>query len=379
MRPSALEAAGEAIKSGIEMNLIAGIGHRKWPCGAPRGPRAAMVTAAALMLLTGIQAGPARAAKPLSLGEFFGEGPPKLRGSQHATKIPLPRPRPTEAPSADAPAADKPAALPETKPAEQTSPTPPVAPQPSACRQALTEEIAIAPSIPDISGPGGCGGTDLVKLEAIVLPNGHRVAVTPAATMRCPMATAIADWVRTDIVPIADKLGSEISVLDNFDSYECRGFNRVPGAHLSEHGRANALDVRALKLANGRTISLTDRTVPREVRESVLHSVCARFMTVLGPDSDWYHEDHIHLDLSPRKNNYKICQWDVLDPLPQVAPLMPAERPEEAPPREVAAKSEAGKDDAAKPAAAEPQAEEEAKPAADPSPAKKPASTKKRR
>ena len=53
-------------------------------------------------------------------------------------------------------------------------------------------------------------------------------------------------------------------MLDNFDSYECRGFNRIPGAHLSEHGRANALDVRAFKLADGRSIALTDRTVPRD-------------------------------------------------------------------------------------------------------------------
>ena len=151
-----------------------------------------------------------------------------------------------------------------------------------------------------------------------------------------------------------------------------------PGAHLSEHGRANALDVRAFKLADGRAISLTDRTVARELRESVLHSVCARFTTVLGPGSDWYHEDHIHLDLMERRNNYRICQWNVLDPLPQIAPLLPAERPEEAPPREVAAKSDGDKRDAAKPDAAEPQAAEETKPAADPLPAERPA-TKKRR
>ena len=74
-------------------------------------------------------------------------------------------------------------------------------------------------------------------------------------------------------------------------------------------------------------------------------------MTVLGPDSDWYHEEHIHLDLSERRSNYRICQWDVLDPLPQVAPLLPAVRPEEAPPREVAkgeeknGKDGRGKDD----------------------------------
>ena len=44
-----------------------------------------------------------------------------------------------------------------------------------------------------------------------------------------------------------------------------------------------------------------------------------------------------------RRNNYRICQWDVWDPLPQKAPLLPAERPEEAPPREVAAKPDDAK------------------------------------
>ena len=107
-----------------------------------------------------------------------------------------------------------------------------------------------------------------------------------------------------------------------------------------------------MKFANGQSISLTDRTASRELRERVLHSVCARFSTVLGPGSDWYHEDHIHLDLMERNNNYRICQWDVWDPLPQIAPLLPAERPDEAPPREVADKSDATKPNAAKSEAA---------------------------
>lgn len=59
-------------------------------------------------------------------------------------------------------------------------------------------------------------------------------------------------------------------------------------------------------------------------------------------------EDHIHLDLAERRSNYRICQWNVYDPLPQVAPLLPAERPEEAPPREVAEKSDASRPDAPK-------------------------------
>src|SRR3982075_430112 len=264
------------------------------------------------------------------------------------------------APEQKSPAAAKQPPAGAEKPAEQAAPAPP---PPSACRLALTDEIAIAPSIPDIHDAGGCGGEDLVRLEAVVLPDKHLVSVKPAAILRCAMASAIADWIRTDMAPLAANLGSVISDLDNFNSFECRGRNRVLGARLSEHGRANALDVRALKLANGQSISLTDRTVSRGLRESVLHSVCTRFSTVLGPGSDWYHEDHIHLDLMERRNNYKICQWNVYDPLPQVAPLLPAERPEEAPPREVAEKSDPAKSDAAKSVAANPDAGETRPPA----------------
>jgi hypothetical protein len=311
-----------------------------------------MVTAIAVLLLP-VQGGSALAARRHPARDTAApadQAAVQPRGALPVASVPLPRPRPPEAPKAAGTEAAKEEAGPE-KPAEpDASPSP----QPSACRQALTEDIAIAPSIPSIHGPGACGGDDLVRLEAVVLPDKKKVTLTPPATLRCGMAAAIADWVRTDVVAIAESLGSAPTALDNYDSYECRSFNRIPGGHLSEHGRANALDVRGFKLADGRMITLTDRTVAREVRERVLHSVCARFMTVLGPDSDWYHEEHIHLDLMERRNNYKICQWDVLDPLPRIAPLLPAERPDEAPPRQVA-KDE--KDEKAKGSKASPAAE----------------------
>ncbi|MDO9060560.1 MAG: extensin family protein, partial [Bradyrhizobium sp.] len=353
------------------MNFSAEKASRKWPCASFRGTAAAMVTAVALLCLCA-QSMPAAAAKagawpPGPWSGLFGESRPK-KPRRAVLAVPLPKPRPAEAPKAEANAGSKPESKPEPKPEPNRAETdrpepekpapagtdkaaeqaPPAPPPPSACRLALTEAVAIAPSIPDIKGAGGCGGEDLVRLEAVVLPDKRRVSVKPAAVLRCAMATAVADWIRTDMAPLALSLGSTISDLDNFNSFECRGRNRVIGARLSEHGRANALDIRAIKLANGRSISLTDRTVPRETRESVLHSMCARFPTVLGPGSDWYHEDHIHIDLMERRNNYKICQWNVWDPLPQIAPLLPAERPEEAPPREVAAKAEQGKSEQGK-------------------------------
>ena len=351
------------------MNFSAEKARRKWPCGGFSCGEWPMVTLAAALVLLGALADPVMAARRDGglWGDLFGSRPPRLRGSLRPAAVPLPKPRPAEAP---APAAQRPADAPAPAEAEKDAGRA-EPPPPSACRLALTEEIAIAPSIADIHGAGGCGGEDLVRLEAIVLPNRHQVAVKPAATLRCKMASAIADWIRTDVAPLAAGLGSEPALLDNFDSYECRGFNRVPGAHLSEHGRANALDVRAIKLANGQSIGLTDRNQPRELRENVLHSVCARFMTVLGPGSDWYHEDHIHLDLMERHNNYKICQWNVWDPLPQVAPLLPAARPDEAPPREVAAKSDGVKSDADRSNVDKPASEAAPEQASTPRPTKK--------
>jgi len=357
------------------MNFTAQNASRKWAYGAFRRIEPAMVTVAAVTLLLGMPTGPAMAAKasrPAPWADLFRDVSPRERATARRAAVPLPKPRPVEAPSAerDEPDKEQQASPPNGKPGQQAAPAPPPTPQPSACRLALTDQVAIAPSIPDIKGAGGCGGEDLVRLEAIVLPDKRRVSVKPAAILRCTMASALAEWIRSDIAPLAERLGSTVSDLDNFDSFECRGRNRIVGAKLSEHGRANALDVRAFKFADGSLISLTDRTVPRGLRESVLHSACTRFSTVLGPGSDWYHEDHIHLDLMERRNNYRICQWDVWDQLPQKAPLLPAERPDEAPPREVAAKPDDAKSDAK--SGAKSDAKSDAEPDAEKSNAEKP-------
>jgi hypothetical protein len=250
-----------------------------------------------------------------------------------APRVPLPKPRPADAPKAEHKGAEQKDA-PDKKDeetAEKQAPQPP-----SACRLALTDQIAIAPTLPPITGPGACGGDDIVRLEAVVLPDKSRVPLKPAATLRCPMATAVAEWVRGDVAAIAAAGGTSVSELDNFDSFDCRGRNRVAGARMSEHGRANALDVRGIKFGNGQFVSFTDRTSARELREKFLASVCARFTTVLGPGSDGYHEDHVHLDLAERRSGYRICQWEIWDPMPKIAPFLPVARPAEASPRETA-------------------------------------------
>ncbi len=230
-----------------------------------------------------------------------------------AQTVPLPRPRPalvpTTAPTPLRPAIIEPASAPKTEPAAE----------PSACRIRLTSDIAIAPSLPPITGPGECGASDPVKLEAVVLPDKRRIAFTPPATLRCTMAEAVASWVREDAIALAQDLGSVLRAIENFDSYDCRGRNRVVGAITSEHGKANAFDMRGLWLADGKFVEFTDPNVSHGFREKVRTSVCARFTTVLGPGSDGYHENHIHVDLAQRRSGYRICQWNILDPTPAAA------------------------------------------------------------
>jgi hypothetical protein len=213
------------------------------------------------------------------------------------------------------------AAFPEAPPDTSSAAVAPA--MPSACQLRLSKLATYKP-LPVLVGAGECGATDAVLLDAVILPDQSKVAVTPAATLRCPMAEQIALWVRDDVEPLAMNLGAPLRVLDNFDSYECRGRNRIPGAKLSEHGRANALDVRLFKLADGQSLTLTDVNVNKALREAIKASVCARFSTILGPGSDGAHEEHIHLDLAERRNNYKVCEWDVRAPaLPPVAQTQP--------------------------------------------------------
>ena len=152
----------------------------------------------------------------------------------------------------------------------------------------------------------------------MALPDRSEVTVEPPATLRCPMAEQIADWVRDDVAPSVKQFGSPLRELDNLASYDCRGRNNVRAAKVSEHGRADALDVHDFKLADGRELGLTDITFDKAWREAVRASACARFSTVLGPGSDGYHEEHVHLDLEPRRNDYKVCEWNVREPPPPV-------------------------------------------------------------
>jgi len=82
-----------------------------------------------------------------------------------------------------------------------------------------------------------------------------------------------------------------------------------------------------------------DANEPKDLRETLRDSACRRFTTVLGPGSDAYHEQHIHLDVLERRAGYRICQWDVREPAPPPAVVASREAVPLPPPRPAVADS----------------------------------------
>ena len=209
-----------------------------------------------------------------------------------AESIPLPRERPKFVPG-------------ERSPAESDG-------APSSCQVGLAE-LAVFKPLQPITGPGECAATDVVAVEALLLPDKHRVVFSPPATLRCPMAKAVAQWITKDVAPTIASLGTSLRSIETLNSFNCRPRNGIPGAQISEHGRANALDVRSFTFTNGSIVELTNASVSKSLRERTRDSACVRFSTVLGNGADPYHDTHVHIDLMERSNHYKICQWDVFD------------------------------------------------------------------
>ena len=135
----------------------------------------------------------------------------------------------------------------------------------TACQKRLSANRAVFKPLGVFQSPAGCGGPDFIYLERIVLPNHSEIAIEPPATLRCEMAEAMVSFVRQDLAPAAAAMGAPLSAIENFDSYDCRGRNRQVGAQMSEHGRANALDIRSIRLKDGRVVRPTDTDAPEDV------------------------------------------------------------------------------------------------------------------
>ncbi|MGH6826449.1 extensin family protein [Methyloceanibacter sp.] len=124
------------------------------------------------------------------------------------------------------------------------------------CKELLTGDPLDYEVLPPIK-EGICGTPAPVLLRAV--GTDPKVSIDPPATLSCPMADVLGEWLRDTVQPKAKKLfGSTVAKIQNASSYVCR--NRYGGGTtpLSEHALANALDVSEFVLANGERVTVLD-------------------------------------------------------------------------------------------------------------------------
>jgi Extensin-like protein C-terminus len=140
-----------------------------------------------------------------------------------------------------------------------------------------------------------------------------QVSMKPAATLACPIVSALDRWLADSVQPAAMRwFGVRVVEIKQISAYSCRGMNGNPHAHISEHAFGNALDIAAFTLADGRRVTVKGgwRGLPEEqgFLRDVHATACQQFNTVLSPGSNSHHEDHIHVDLMRRASGRTICR-----------------------------------------------------------------------
>jgi hypothetical protein len=170
------------------------------------------------------------------------------------------------------------------------------------CRQLLDQAgVRYLPLAPVVSGQ--CGYADGVRLTA---GGARTIGFSPREVgTSCPVAAALAVWEWQVVQPAARRhLDSPVARIEHFGSYNCRRLYGRSTGDWSEHAAANALDVAGFVLADGRRVTVVgdwkgtgDRAAfLREVRDGA----CGLFSTVLSPDYNAAHRDHLHLDQARR-------------------------------------------------------------------------------
>ncbi len=181
------------------------------------------------------------------------------------------------------------------------------------CRSLLRAagvNYAVAPRVTGASPE--CGYADGVRFTE---GGARRIAFRPAGLVTsCPVAAALAMWEWDVVQPAAQAhFGARVAGIDHFGSYSCRRIYGRGAGDWSEHASANAIDVAAFRLSNGVRISVVGDWSKGGAKAAFLREVrtgaCKLFATVLSPDYNAAHRDHLHLDQANRGTmGWRACR-----------------------------------------------------------------------
>ncbi|WP_156169884.1 extensin family protein [Aurantiacibacter luteus] len=196
-----------------------------------------------------------------------------------------------------------------------TAPAPRIAaPLPAArsaaaaqCLSALGQSGVRFDPLPDRYREQGCATLGTVQMHALRGDSGD-LGVSNIGPVTCPVGAAFAAWARFGVDRAARQiLGSPLASIQTMGSYSCR--NVAGSTRRSAHATAAAIDVGGFTLADGRRITVQagwngGTAAEREFLRTVQRSACRRFGTVLGPDYNAAHHDHLHVEGVVEGNSY---------------------------------------------------------------------------
>lgn len=182
--------------------------------------------------------------------------------------------------------------------------------EPAACR-ALLDKAGISYVRMAPGGEGQCVFADAVRLRP---EKGAIIYVPRDVAPSCPVAAALKLWEWNVVQPAAQKVyGRAVARIEHLGSYNCRRMYGRTKGDFSEHVTADAIDISGFVLADGRRITVheqwddedPDADFLREVRDGA----CRLFSTVLSPDYNAAHRDHLHLDQAERgSTSWRACR-----------------------------------------------------------------------
>lgn len=231
-------------------------------------------------------------------------------------EIPIPQKRPGGPRIADSPKQQIEPAISDVEPEGYPASEKAVPPSPESPRQYAECLAALASMKVDfteekpIIGQQGCGIA--LPISISILPG--NVAFSGDTRLRCETALALAKWVDGIVLRAAKtwKPEARLSEIRHASTYVCRSRNGVSGARVSEHGKGNAVDIASFVFSDGTTLSIEPRYREADMAEAFQRTVrfgaCLHFTTVLGPFSDAFHNDHLHLDIAKRNRGYRLCR-----------------------------------------------------------------------
>ncbi|GLR47404.1 extensin family protein [Sphingomonas astaxanthinifaciens] len=175
------------------------------------------------------------------------------------------------------------------------------------CRALLAAAGNRSRPAPDRIAGADCGYRDgtLVALDAAASPEG--------LVTSCPVAAAMSVWERQLQVEARARLGTRVTRLIHAGSFSCRRLYGRDQGSWSEHATADAVDILGFALADGRTVSVLRDWPDQGPRGAFLRSArdaaCSAFTTVLSPDYNAAHRDHLHLDTADRGvGGWRACR-----------------------------------------------------------------------